>query len=123
MPVNVEFRVSEDAVTQLLTRDELTNEVQLILKIKKPDYLGDSRWEFRHQHQTIEARILDEEWLAEFRRGNIPLRPRDALRAIVRTQLHYGFDGEVIHSRYEVVRVLDVIHEQRGAQTALGFDA
>lgn len=46
-------------------------EVELLLK--KPDLLGDSKWQFVY-NKTIEARIEDEEFLEKVRKGKISVR-------------------------------------------------
>jgi hypothetical protein len=32
---------------------------QMILAVKKPDYLGDSKWDLRHGRRSIAAKIED----------------------------------------------------------------
>jgi hypothetical protein len=68
----------------------------MILVVKRPDFLGDARWEFRHGRLPIEAKILDGGWLADFRNGVAVLKPGDALRAMVRSRVRYGYDGELV---------------------------
>lgn len=41
----------------------------MILLVRKPDYLGDTLWEFKHGKNTIEAHVRDDEWLRRFRAG------------------------------------------------------
>lgn len=90
----------------------------LILRVKKPDYIGASQWEFKHGKQPISARLADTQWLAEFQAGRIDLRPGDALRCIVSEEIKYGFDSEVIAQRWVVEKVLEVI-VNRGIQSDL----
>lgn len=40
---------------ELLTQEISTSETVLLLKVKKPDYLGQSRWLFHHDGHPIEA--------------------------------------------------------------------
>jgi hypothetical protein len=113
---NKSFQVVPDALTDLLVREVITSETQMILVIKRPDFLGDARWEFRHDRRVFEARIHDPEWLAEFREGTVVIHPGDALRSIVRSTVRYGFDGEVVDSQHEIVKVAGVIHTIRPSQ-------
>jgi hypothetical protein len=100
------FSLSE--MEELLTREVITNESTLILKVKKPDYLGESKWEFVFEH-AIDAKILDSDWLSRFQRREVDVRPGDALRALVQTQIRYGYDGDVIGISYTVLQVIEVI--------------
>jgi len=78
--------------------------------VKKPDYLGNSKWEFRHTDAgTIEAKMLDADWLERFRAGEVLLYPGDALRVTLRTELPRGFDGVELKPQYSVLRVHDVL--------------
>jgi hypothetical protein len=113
---NRSFQVIPDALTDLLVRERITSETQMILVIKRPDFLGDARWEFRHDRRIFEARISDARWLTEFRAGTVVIHPGDALRSVVLSTVRYGFDGEVVDSQHEIIRVDGVIHTLRPSQ-------
>jgi hypothetical protein len=102
-----------------LVKESLESEAPMILIVKRPDFLGDSRWEFRHGKQPFEAKLMDAAWLADFRNGVVVLRPGDGLRAKVRSVVRYGHDGELIDSKHEVLEVFDVIHTLRPSQDGL----
>jgi len=121
-PFNKKLNLSSSRVEDLLTEERLTAESELTLLIKKPDYLGRSRWEFRYDQHVIEARIDDEDWLATFREGTIVLRPGDALRALVHSEVNRGFEGNVVSTHYTIVRVLGVVHAVEGDQGFFGVD-
>jgi hypothetical protein len=82
--LTLHFSISE--MEELLTSEVITNDSPMILKVKKPDYLGDSRWEFVFE-RAIEAKILDLNWLDQFQNRDVDVRPGDALRALVRTEI------------------------------------
>lgn len=107
--VETQIRVSADDVEVLLTQETVSSETELVLLVKKPDYLGNSRWEFRLGDHTIEAKMLDELWLQRFRDGGLVLRPGDSLRAVVRTEVARGFESTIVATRYEVLRVMQII--------------
>jgi hypothetical protein len=113
---NKSFEVVPAALTDLLVREVMTSEAPMILVIKRPDFLGDSKWEFRHDRRVFEARILDPAWMTEFRLGTVVIHPGDALRAVVRSTVRYGFDGEVVDSQHEIIKVDGVIHTIRPSQ-------
>src|ERR1035437_1441029 len=116
---NTSFRITPGSLTELLVNESLVNEAQMILMVRRPDFLGGAKWEFRHGNNPIPARIMHAKWMAEFRSGVVPLLPGDALRAKVRTTVRYGYDGDVIDSQHEVVEVIDVIRAIRPTQEGL----
>lgn len=79
------------------------------MKVKKPDYLGESRWEFHFENRTIEAKIRDMEWLDKFQSRLVDVRPGDALKAKVVTEIRYSYEGDVLSTKYTLERVVDVI--------------
>ncbi len=95
--LNLSFSVSPKQMDDLLVREQLSSDSLMILRIKKPDFLGESMWEFVHGGRTFVAKILDLEWIQTFRSGNVMLFPGDSLRTMVRTTVKYGFDNEVVN--------------------------
>jgi hypothetical protein len=82
---------------------------EMILAVKKPDYLGNSQWDLRHGKRTIQARIEDEAWLRLFQQRAVDVRPGDALRCTVRLDLLYGHDNELLVERFTILSVLEVL--------------
>ena len=109
VPFNQTLRVDEAEMTELLTARRVINENELILKIKKPDFLGSSMWEFRYDSHAIEAKIQDLVWLDEFHEDGAGVRPGGALRAIVRVEVAYDAENESLPPRYTVLKVLEVL--------------
>jgi len=109
IPFNRLLRINELEMTQLLAVRTLTNVSELILKVKKPDYLGSSMWEFHYDGHPIEARIQDVNWLEKFHNGGAGLLPRGALRANVRIEVSYDDQSESLPPKYTVLEVLEVI--------------
>lgn len=112
---NLTIRVVPESLNQLLVERSLTNEQELILKIKKPDFLGDSQWEFVHD-TVFDAKVIDTEWLARFRNAEFTLQPGCAIRALVRTEIEYGYEHEIVSQKRQIMKVYEVIpppmHEQ-----------
>ncbi len=106
---NLKFRVAPERIENLLTQEVITSDETMILKVKKPDYLGTSMWDFRHGTRTIPARVSHAEWLGKFQKREVDVRPGDALRASVRKTTHYDYDGEVIAEHFELIEVIEVI--------------
>ena len=109
MTINAKFKLVPESIEDLLTQEILTSTSEMILKVKKPDYLGESMWEFRHGTRPFEAKILDSEWLKEFQNRKYDVRPGDSLRTIVKTEVQYGYDNEVVAVHNLIEKVKEVI--------------
>ncbi len=105
---NLTFHIAPETIDALLTSEAIKSTSVMIVKIKKPEFLTNAQWDFKHD-VVFSAPILDADWLTRFQAGQIPLRPGDALRATVQTEVHYGFDREVIDKHYSVLQILEVI--------------
>lgn len=110
----IEFNLSvtlpiEDIQALAVARSITNPPAQMILPVKKPDYLGDSKWELRHGRRNINAKIEDNDWLRRFQNRQEDVRPGDALRCIVEIENQYGFDNELLAERYTVIEVLEVL--------------
>ncbi len=87
----------------------LSNVSDMLLVIKKPDFLGKSQWSFRHGRANFAAPIVDEDWLHDFHSGKHPLSPGDALMVRVRFDHLYSESGDLIESEKQIVKVVEVI--------------
>jgi hypothetical protein len=106
---NLTLSIAPEAFDALITRETIINKDVMILKVKKPDFLGESMWEFRYEDRSIEAKFLDTDWLQKFRDRSIVLRPGDAIKALVETEVRYSFEGEVILTAYRIINVQEII--------------
>ncbi|NNU42169.1 hypothetical protein [Ramlibacter montanisoli] len=120
---NPELVVSGEVIREIVTKERLQNTGERILKVKKPDYLGTSKWAFRYGAQMIEAKLGDVKWLQDFQNGEVNLAPGDSLRVTLSEEVSYGYDGEVVHTDYEVQKVHGVVRGPRGSQIGLLGDA
>ncbi|MFC1964127.1 hypothetical protein ACFLV1_01960 [Chloroflexota bacterium] len=113
---NLTFNIAPESIEDLLAKETLKTESEMILKVKKPDYLGDSMWDMRHGKGVIQVRILDKNWLEQFQSRKIDIRPGDSIRAIVEISNKYDADGELISTHYNANEILGIIplpnHEQ-----------
>ena len=76
-------------------------------------------WEFKHESKTIEAKILDHDWLHKFRGRSLELRPGDSIKASLKSVVRYGSDWEVIASNYEVLKVERILEADKTTQMPL----
>lgn len=116
---NPHLVVSEGVIREIVTRERLSSTGERILKVKKPDYLGTSKWGFRYGNHMIEAKITDLAWLTRFQNTEEHVHPGDSLRVMFFEEVSYGYDNEVVHTEYEVREVLSVIRGPRGQQAGL----
>lgn len=99
----------EDIEALAVARTITQPSMEMILAVKKPDYLGTSQWDLRLAKRTIHARIEDEGWLRDFQSRRIDVRPGDALRCQVSLEHLYGHDNELISERYTIITVEEVM--------------
>lgn len=116
---NPELVVTDDVIREIVTKERLQNTGERILKVKKPDYLGTSMWTFKYDSLQIEAKIVDTDWLRRFQQGQVSLRPGDSLRVTLFEEVSYGYDGDVVHTEYELRKVHGVVPGPRGTQIRL----
>ncbi len=114
--------ISDEMKEDILTEEKIIDETTLVLRVKKPDYLGESKWMFQWEKHPMEAKIEDKEWLTCFQKRKITLRPGDSLKARVRTELSKGYDGKDISVKYDVIKVLGVIPATDDTQSILFSD-
>ncbi len=106
---NLDFSCAPETIEEILTERQITTTPEMILKVKRPDYLGEAKWDFRHDGRNFDAKILDKEWLQEFQERRVDVRPGDALRARVKVVVKYDSANEVIGSQHEILEVFEVI--------------
>lgn len=106
---NLTFNLAPESIEDLIAKETLSSESEMLLKVKKPDYLSESMWDFRHGTSTISASILDKEWLEKFQSRKVDVRPQDYIRARVEISHKYDQDGELIATHYNILKVIEVI--------------
>lgn len=113
---NLTFKVDEDNFNKLLVREEIPSTNTMILKVKKPDYLGESMWDFKHGETPYQAKILDKPWLKKFQDREVEVKPGDALRVTIESIAQYGFENEVIDYKHSILKVHEVIPAKHPTQ-------
>lgn len=114
--MNAKFKIVPEKIEELLTEEEIKSTASMILKVKKPDYLGESQWEFRHEKKSILAKILDAGWLKSFQKRKYDVRPGDSLRATVETIVKYGYDKEVVGIHRNILKVNEILPSSQSMQ-------
>jgi hypothetical protein len=88
---------------------ETENKGEIILTIRKPDFIRDTMWQFTFGGIPVFARILDAGWLEQFHRRQVPLIPGDSLRCAVTFTYEYEVSGGLMDQRIAIDKVLEVI--------------
>lgn len=110
---NLSIRLNIDEIEDLAVSRTLDfPPAPMILAVKKPDYLGASKWEFRHGSRNITAKIEDQGWLLRFQGREVDVRPGDALRCIVQITNKYGHDNELLSEQFVITQVEEVLTNQ-----------
>jgi hypothetical protein len=115
---NLEFKLAPESIEELLAKETISNEAEMILKVKKPDYLGESMWDFRFGDKTISVSVEDVDWLEKFQSRKVIVRPGDSIRGIMKTSHRYDYNGELIGTHYALTTIIEVMlapdNEQSG---------
>lgn len=113
LEIDISVRLEPDQLSEMATKETIRMPpAQMILAVKKPDYLGASKWDFRLGRRAISARIEHDAFLAEFQGRKQDVRPGDALRCMVAIEMRYGFDNELISETYVVTEVVEVLEDR-----------
>lgn len=118
---NLAFKLIPESIDDLVTKDKIVSRTEMILKVKKPDYLGDSKWDFRHGGRSFPAKIVHRDWLESFQNREVDIRPGDSIRAKIEIINKYDFDGELISTDYVIIEVVAIIHASNQKQLEM-FD-
>lgn len=119
---NREFNFVPENIEELLTKQTLTSAQDMILKVKKPDYLGESMWDFKHGGATFSAKIKDEGWLQKFQLREVDTRPGDSLHVRVEIVQKYDYDNNLVATHYTVLKVLEVLPAENAEQGRLNLN-
>lgn len=116
---NLAFNFSPESIQKMVTSETIISTSTMIVKVKKPDYLGDSRWDFRHDKRNFSAKIEDEDFVRKFQARKTDIRPGDSLKVEMRQEISYGHNGDVVASTNIVVKVIDVLRPENYDQGSL----
>ncbi len=103
------IQISQENVEALMIKRTLKSESNVVLRIKKPDYLGKSKWSFYFEDRVIEAKILDLSWLENFQNQQVDIRPKDSLRVKMLSKVDLADNGIIMREHHEILEVVEVI--------------
>ena len=95
--------------------------VEVELLLKRPDLLGDSKWQFVY-NKTIEAKIEDEEFLEKVRRGRVSVRAGVKIPCLMEIEYDLSERLEIIQKseKYNIKKITgDIIEPELDNQQSL----
>ena len=117
--LNTKFRLPLATLEEFCAGDVIENPSEIILKVRKPDFIGDTQWEFLHGREPIKAKISDEEWIKSYFGGAEIITPGDSLRVKMITTSIYNNNQDLIRSRHVITKVIAVVKAERVMQEKL----
>lgn len=109
--MNKGFHVDESKIERSYLERQTDYDQVLSIQVKKPDYVGNSKWTVVYNDKTIEAKILDEQWLQRFQNSELtPLEfpsPKDTVvvKADVTVEKKDGKEPGIELEIKEILRV------------------
>ncbi|MGB4589491.1 MAG: hypothetical protein WBI17_09715 [Clostridiaceae bacterium] len=91
---------------------------RIILHIKKPDLLGNSKWEFRHKEKSIKATIEDKDFLLKIQDGQISINSHTYCDCDLSFRNELDSIGNLVRQEYKLLKVYDVKVADDGEQTS-----
>ena len=121
LTLNTDFRLTAENIDELCAGETIENDAELILKVRKPDFLADTLWTFKHGTETIQAKIDDKEWLGRYLNGEEAVLPGDSLRVRIHSVATYDNGQNLMKTKYSIIKVIDIVHKERVETTSLKF--
>jgi len=110
---NLSTRLDVDEIEDMATKEVKVHSVSpIVMVVRKPDYLGTSMWDLRHDKRALSVKIEDDKWLREFQNRRVDVRPGHALRCAIRIETMYDYDNKPINKKYYVEKVMEVVENQ-----------
>jgi hypothetical protein len=122
-PYNVDLTKIWDPA-EIIPLDKITTEKQsegeIILTIRKPDMVGNSKWLFSRGKFPVFAKIVDEDWLANFHDRKVKgLHSGDAMRCRVKFTYIFDDKGTMVEEQIEITKVLEITEGAGGEQLSI----
>lgn len=110
--------------SKVITIEEETterhSEGEIILTIRKPDMMGQSKWQFTRGKFPVFAKITDEDWLGQFHARKVTgLHSGDAMRCKVKFTYIFDAKGTMIEEEIEITKVLEITDGGGGEQLSM----
>ncbi len=101
---------TKESIEVILGERVITKEITMTLRVKKPDFLGTSMWDFRYGGNHISAKIEDKKWLSDFHTKKVKILPGDSIEAQVEVTTYLDEENRsVAPPRYRITKVINEI--------------
>lgn len=109
--INRGFTLSQEKIEELLIDKTSISVITEVVDIKKPDYLGNSRWDvyFPQFNKSQQVKIEDKKWLEKFQSGGVDLRPGDSIKATIESRAHLDEQSREIAIEHHAIKIHEVI--------------
>jgi hypothetical protein len=95
-------------LSELGEKIEINNTTEVI-KPKKVDLLGESKWECIMDGKTREMKVEHKEWLEKYQHRQVNIQSGDSLRVKLKTTYSYNANTSKIKVTYDITEVLNII--------------
>jgi len=85
------------------------NNTTEVIKPKKIDLLGTSKWDCIMDGKTREMKVEDNSWLERYHKREIDIQSGDSLRVKLKTTYSYNTNSSKTKITYDIVEIFDVI--------------
>lgn len=110
--INKPLRISDTLLKDIIVKEEHEFKTDVILKVKKPDYLGTSKWIFKFRGQSIDVALSDQEWLADFQDKKVKVQPGDSIKGTLIQYISYGHNNEEVSVKYELTNIREILDQE-----------
>lgn len=107
--INKKFKLPVEKIESILTEHIVVSERVLVLKVKKPDFLGFSKWDMKHGNKAVSVKIEHIEWLNEFHKQKVSVLPGDSIKGLVKITENVDKHGELVAEEYSIIKVHEVL--------------
>lgn len=118
-------RMMFDKMSNPVIVDDSQKNVQEIVSddtifVRQADFMGNQKWQFQ-KDKRFSAKILDDEWIKDFKLLKYPIYPGVQFRVRLKTILTLSDDGLPVDgsAEYEIEKVLKVIYPEPSEQIGL----
>lgn len=85
------------------------NTIDIKMIIKKPVFVGHSKWELLYENKTYDTVIEDETFKDKLHNREIAIMSGDLLECNFKSRLTYNDENEIIESKYYILKVYAVV--------------
>lgn len=111
--INKRFKLPAEKIETILTEHVAIAERVLVLKVKKPDFLGFSKWDMKHDSKAVSVKIDHIEWLNKFHKQEVSVLPGDSIKGLVKITENVDKHGQLVGEEYSIIRVDEILKNLR----------